>query len=119
MLLRIGNVSANLGYWLELKKEEDVGKPDAPGEPMTILSIDGVVPVSPVTPDALERPVLASAPRNVLVMPASRLELYIRNDQAHVDRDREQVYVLKTKRMVVTDDGSDIPGPRCCSRRSG
>jgi FtsP/CotA-like multicopper oxidase with cupredoxin domain len=101
LLLRIGNVSANLGYWLELKKEEDVGKPKVPGAPMRILSIDGVVPVSPVVPDALEKPVLATAPTNVLVMPASRVELYIRNDQAHT---AEQVYVLKTKPMVVSLD---------------
>jgi FtsP/CotA-like multicopper oxidase with cupredoxin domain len=104
LLLRIGNVSANLGYWLELKKEEDVGKPEIKGVPMRILSIDGVVPVSPVTPDALEKPVLASTPTDVLVMPASRVELYIRNDQAHDD---EQVYVLKTRRMVVSDPPDD------------
>jgi FtsP/CotA-like multicopper oxidase with cupredoxin domain len=107
LLLRIGNVSANLGYWLELKKEEDVGKPKVTGTQMRIVSIDGVVPVSPVAPDALEKPVLASAPTDVLVMPASRVELYVRNDQAHPD---EQVYVLKTKRMVVsTDTGAGAP----------
>jgi len=75
---------------------------------MRILSIDGVVPVSPAVPDALEKLVLASAPTDVLVMPASRVELYIRNDQAHPD---EQVYVLKTKRMVVSPKPSDGSAP--------
>jgi FtsP/CotA-like multicopper oxidase with cupredoxin domain len=107
LLLRIGNISANLGYWLELQKEEDVGKPKVTGAQMTILSIDGVVPVSPVAPDALEKPVLASRPTDVLVMPASRFELYIRNDQEHPE---EQVYVLKTRRMVVSlDTGNGAP----------
>jgi hypothetical protein len=39
LLLRIGNLSANVGYWLELYNEAD-----GTVLPLTVLSLDGVVP---------------------------------------------------------------------------
>ena len=39
LLLRLGNVGANVPYWLEIYKEDDKTV-----FPLTLLSVDGVVP---------------------------------------------------------------------------
>ena len=79
LLLRIGNLSANVAYWLELCKENTLCKT---GEtlPLTVLSLDGVVPASPVDPQRAKIPVDAFAVNDLLLMPASRAEIYVRND---------------------------------------
>src|SRR5262249_22823793 len=75
-LLRMGNVSANIGYWLELYKPSDGSV-----RPLTILSVDGVVPATPIAPSQSTQPVEAFDVKDLLLMPASRAELYLRNDQ--------------------------------------
>jgi FtsP/CotA-like multicopper oxidase with cupredoxin domain len=66
LLLRLANVSANVGYWLELIKQEDLGKPDPMRKNLSILSVDGVVPTSPVASDGAFTPILAAAPPSSL-----------------------------------------------------
>jgi FtsP/CotA-like multicopper oxidase with cupredoxin domain len=88
LLVRIGNLSANIGYDLELKPTGG-----APALKLTVLSVDGVVPAWPVTPDQSNTPVAAIAYPDLLLMPASRAEFYIRNDQKR----EEQHYILRTK----------------------
>ena len=101
LLLRIGNVSANLAYLLELCKaavfESNPDKCSDPENflPLTILSLDGVVPAKPVSPEEAKLPVQAFDVPNLLLMPASRAEIYIRNDNTpHPD---SQAYILRTK----------------------
>ena len=98
LLLRIGNLSANVAYWLELKNES-TGKT----LPLTVLSLDGVVPASPVDPGHSKIPVDAFDVNDLLLMPASRAEIYVRNDKDPPHSD-EQVYILRTKGL---DAGSD------------
>ena len=102
LLLRLGNLSANFPYWLELQDEADPTK----HLPITILSLDGVVPAAPTAPGQVEKPVQAVDYPNVLVMPAMRAEIYVRNDQK---RDAPKVYILKTRRHAVKlDDWPEI-----------
>jgi FtsP/CotA-like multicopper oxidase with cupredoxin domain len=103
LLLRIGNLSANVAYWLELCKENTLCKT---GEtlPLTVLSLDGVVPASPVDPQRAKIPVDAFAVNDLLLMPASRAEIYVRNDNQDPPHPDEQVYILRTKGL---DAGSD------------
>jgi FtsP/CotA-like multicopper oxidase with cupredoxin domain len=97
LLLRLGNLSANVAYWLELYNEKD----EVP-KPLTILALDGVVPAKPVPPDAGTKPVLADKVPDLLLMPASRVEIYVRNDvELHED---EQVYILRTKGLNAGTD---------------
>jgi FtsP/CotA-like multicopper oxidase with cupredoxin domain len=91
LLVRLANLSANVAYWLELYDEAD-GKTILP---LTLLSLDGVVPARPVRPEQANKPIRAFDVNDVLLMPASRAEIYIRNDEKpHTTR---QVYVLRTK----------------------
>lgn len=98
LLLRLGNVSANVPYWLELQDEADPTK----HLPITILSLDGVVPALPVAPGQAQKPVQAVNYDDVLMMPAMRAEIYVRNDETR--HDTPKAYVLKTKRHVVGPD---------------
>ena len=97
-LLRIGNLSANVAYWLELYNElnnDDILR-------LTILGLDGVVPAKPVNPAQADKPIAAFEVPDLLLMPASRAEIYVRNDtRRHSDT---QVYILKTKAL---DAGTD------------
>jgi FtsP/CotA-like multicopper oxidase with cupredoxin domain len=97
LLLRMGNLSPNVAYWLELKSERrgDVF-------PLTILSLDGVVPAAPVDPAQTPTPVAAFDVNDLLMMPATRAEIYIRNDNKLPHG--EQVYILRTKGV---DAGTD------------
>ena len=91
LLLRIGNLSANVAYWLELYKEGE----EKEIKRLTILSVDGVVPAKPLLPAQAERPVQAIDRPDLLLMPASRAEVYVRNDnKPHGER---EVYILRTK----------------------
>jgi FtsP/CotA-like multicopper oxidase with cupredoxin domain len=103
LLLRMGNLSANVAYWLELQNEsdeDDILK-------LTILGLDGVVPAKPVRPDEAKAPILAVNYPDLLLMPASRAEIYVRNDvKIHSD---PQVYVLRAKELNVgTDEWPEI-----------
>lgn len=97
LLLRLGNLSANFPYWLELRNEAD-----GTVLPLTILSLDGVVPAMPVAPGQTARPVKAVNYDDILMMPATRAEIYVRNDdRPHAS---PQVYILRSKRQVVSDE---------------
>ena len=96
-------LSANIGYWLELYNEADGSV-----RRLSILSLDGIVPAKPVSPDQAKLPVQAIDYKDLLLMPASRVEIYVRNDEApHADR---HVYVLRTKglRDVGDDEWPEI-----------
>jgi hypothetical protein len=99
LLLRIGNLSANVAYWLELYNES-TGKT----LPLT-LSLDGVVPARPADPKHAKIPVDAFDVNDLLLMPASRAEIYVRNDNQDPPHSDEQVYILRTKGL---DAGSDV-----------
>ena len=105
LLLRIGNLSANVTHWLELCKENTpckTGQTPAQTLPLTILSLDGVVPAKPIDPRHAGIPVDAFDVNDLLFMSASRAEIYVRNDTPHSN---EQVYFLRTKGL---DVGSDL-----------
>jgi FtsP/CotA-like multicopper oxidase with cupredoxin domain len=102
LLLRVGDLSANVPYWLELTDDKG-GK----GPKLTILSLDGVVPATPAAPGQTDKPVLALEDDNILLMPAARAEIYIRNDQE--SHSAPQTYVLRTKQHIVgTDEWPEI-----------
>lgn len=94
LLLRFGNLSSNVPYWLELASEADNSV-----VPLTVLSIDGVVPANPVLPGQAQKPIQALIDNNTLLMPAARAEVYVRNDEK--SHDAPQVYILRTKRHLV------------------
>ena len=97
--MRMGNLSSNLPYWLELQGAEGT---DGKVLPLTLLSIDGVVPAAPVLAGQSQKPVLALNDNNLLLMPAARAEIYVRNDEKpHTER---QVYILRTKRQQVSSE---------------
>jgi FtsP/CotA-like multicopper oxidase with cupredoxin domain len=103
LLLRLGNLSANIPYWLELRNENEA---DTKPLRMTILSLDGVVPAIPIAPGQAQKPVQAVDYDNVLMMPATRAEIYVRNDDK---RPTQQVYILKSKKHTVgTDEWPEI-----------
>jgi FtsP/CotA-like multicopper oxidase with cupredoxin domain len=96
LLLRLGNLSPNVAYWLELYNEKD----ETDKLPLTLLSIDGVVPAKPVD-DAGTQPAAAFPVANFLLMPASRAEIYVRNDRAQAD---QKLYILRTKGLIAGRD---------------
>jgi hypothetical protein len=97
LLIRLGNLGANVPYWLELRNEAD-----GTALPLTILSLDGVVPAAPVLPGDAQKPVQALNDDNILLMPAARAEIYVRNDEnLHA---ASQVYILRTKKHRVRQD---------------
>jgi hypothetical protein len=67
---------------------------------LTILSVDGVVPAKPVSPVDASKPVAAFEKNNLLLMPSSRAEIYIRND----DKQHSPAYVLRTKGVKAGSD---------------
>ncbi|MER8533353.1 multicopper oxidase domain-containing protein [Mesorhizobium sp. M1005] len=97
LLLRLGNLSANVGYWLELRN-----KADGTVLPLTIVGLDGVVPARPILPEQEGKPVEANDYDSLLMMPASRAEIYIRNDEK--PHDKPQEYILSTRGL---DAGTD------------
>jgi FtsP/CotA-like multicopper oxidase with cupredoxin domain len=92
-LIRMANVSANVAYWLEMKDEPT----DKDTLKLTILSRDGVVPAKTTVSSHPLKPILAEDADDLLLMPASRVEFYLRNDCRHTD---EKVYILKTKGLI-------------------
>ena len=90
LLLRLGNLSSNVVYWLELYNEQD----DSEKEKLLLLGIDGVVPAKPVLADPNRQPVRATAVNDLVFMPASRAEILIRNDCL---RPKAKTYILRTK----------------------
>ncbi|MGH6826382.1 multicopper oxidase domain-containing protein [Methyloceanibacter sp.] len=98
LLLRMGDLSANVAYWLELYNERD----ETEKLPLTILGLDGVVPAKPVSPEEAKRPIAAFEVNDLLLMPASRAEIYVRNDvKTHTDT---LVYILRTKGLKAGTD---------------
>lgn len=93
LLLRFGNLSPNVVYWLELYDEQNEGDK----EKLLLLSIDGVVPAKPVLADPNRQPVKATAVNDLVLMPASRAEILIRNDCL---RPQAKTYILRTKGVV-------------------
>jgi len=93
LLLRLGNLSPNVAYWLELYNEAD----ETDKLPLTLLSIDGVVPAKPVNEAGAAQPVAAFPVPDFLFMPASRAEIYVRNDIEHA---KPKVYILRTKGLI-------------------
>lgn len=103
LLLRLGNLSANIPYWLELRNENEA---DTKPLRMTILSLDGVVPAIPIAPGQAQKPVQAVDYDDVLMMPATRAEIYVRNDDKRLT---QQVYILKSKKHTIgTDEWPEI-----------
>jgi FtsP/CotA-like multicopper oxidase with cupredoxin domain len=90
LLLRLGNLSPNVVYWLELTNETN----DTDREKLLLVGVDGVVPAKAVLADPNRLPVRATAVDDLVLMPASRAEIFIRNDCL---RPQEQTYVLRTK----------------------
>jgi FtsP/CotA-like multicopper oxidase with cupredoxin domain len=98
LLLRLGNLSANVPYWLELYNEAD----EKDVLPLTILSLDGVVPARPALPDQAAQALQAINYLNLLMMPATRAEIYVRNDEKpHAAR---KVYILRTRGFQTFQD---------------
>jgi FtsP/CotA-like multicopper oxidase with cupredoxin domain len=98
LLLRLGNLSSNVTYWLELRKKSTLET-----VPLTILALDGVVPARPEDPTQPSKiPVEAIFTNDLLLMSASRAEIYIRNDET--EHKEELVYIMRTKQL---DTGSD------------
>lgn len=97
LLLRMGNLSPNVAYWLELRSEKT-------GEvlPLTLLSVDGVVPSRPKAAGDAPSDLEASNVASLVLMPASRTEIYVRNDQKQ--RTQEETYVLSTRGLNAGTD---------------
>jgi hypothetical protein len=98
LLVRMGNLSANVGYDLTLTEKDK-----APPRDLTVLSLDGVVPAFPVLQEQADTAVEAVTYPHILLMPSSRVEFYVRNDE--IIHPEEQHYVLRTK--GVRDIGND------------
>lgn len=109
-LWRVANLSASVTYELEV-----VPDPPERGDPLTfdLLSVDGVVPAKPVPePDAVRAediPVAASQHTSILLMPAGRADIYVRNDGGS---EAERNYVLRTTGLhtgASPEDGDTWP----------
>ena len=97
LLLRLGNLSSNVVYWLELYNERNMDEK----ENLFLLSVDGVVPAKPVTGDPNRQPVRATPVEELLFMPASRAEIYIRNDCRRLE---QKTLILRTKGVIAGND---------------
>ncbi|MBL4803129.1 MAG: multicopper oxidase domain-containing protein [Emcibacter sp.] len=112
VLLRLGNLSPNFSYWLELYDEEasDLANDKVVPKKMTILSVDGVVPGKPQSGgDGAELISVESySVPDLLLMPASRVEVYI-DRRDIVDPTKDTTFVLRTKKLVAGLEGvSDV-----------
>lgn len=95
-LLRIANTSASVSYVLSLFER------DAPGVrlPFELLSVDGVVPT---TKSGAGAGPIAPTAESLLLMPAGRAEIYIRNDQPSANA---RHLVLRTEGLHTGGDAS-------------
>ncbi len=96
LVLRLGNLSSNVAYWLEL-----YNKKTGAVRPISILSVDGVVPGKPIDPSDPGIPIDAFDVNDLLLMPASRVEFYVRNDSPRLE---DEVYILRTKGLNAGTD---------------
>lgn len=114
LLIRMGNVSSNIGYVLEMSSEADGSV-----LPLTVLSVDGVVPGRPLLPDQGDTPIEAADVEQLLLMPASRVEFYVRNDQT--PHSNELVYTLRTKGLkgIGDDEWPEIQLARIVLKPNG
>lgn len=104
VLIRLGNLSPNFAYWLELYDENSPAKT----KKMTIVSVDGVVPAKPQPASDPGGQISIPSYRvsDLLLMPASRVEIYI--DRREVDDPTEdKTFVLRTKELD-TGRGGDV-----------
>jgi FtsP/CotA-like multicopper oxidase with cupredoxin domain len=106
VLVRIGNLSANVGYWLEADNEDPKAKEKL--LQLSLIGLDGVVPARPQPPQNADRPIAANNVDDLLLMPASRAEIYIRNDENK--HDEEQVFILSSKGLsnIGADDWPQV-----------
>jgi FtsP/CotA-like multicopper oxidase with cupredoxin domain len=104
LLLRLGNLSPNVVYWLELYNENN----EADREKLLLVGIDGVVPAKVVSADPNRQPVRATPVEDLVLMPASRAEIFIRNDCL---RPQEQTYILRTKGLKAGTSGQSDRWP--------
>jgi FtsP/CotA-like multicopper oxidase with cupredoxin domain len=100
VLLRIGNLSANVGYWLEADNENPNAKQKL--LQLSLIGLDGIVPARPQPPENADKPIAANNVNNLLLMPASRAEIYIRNDENK--HDDEQDFILSSKGLLGIGD---------------
>ena len=101
------NLSASVTYRLEIVPDSPEG-----GEalPLDLLSVDGVVPAEPVPdPAAGLVPVAVVRLTSLLLMPAGRADIYLRNDAG---ADTERSYVLRTTGLDTGESGDDWPEVR-------
>jgi FtsP/CotA-like multicopper oxidase with cupredoxin domain len=113
-LLRMGNLSANIAYWLEVGCEEGKGCDQLPEDErkikrLEVLSLDGVVPAEVTEPvDSTKPKANTFLVPNLLLMPASRAELYVRNDFPH---EKPIFLILRTKSFFTSlaSDADVIP----------
>jgi FtsP/CotA-like multicopper oxidase with cupredoxin domain len=105
VLLRIGNLSANVGYWLEADNEDPNAKQKL--LPLSLVAVDGIVPARPQPPENADKPIAANNVNNLLLMPASRAEIYIRNDENKYDD--EQDFILSSKGLLHNIGDDDWP----------
>jgi FtsP/CotA-like multicopper oxidase with cupredoxin domain len=99
-LWRVANLSASVTYRLEIVPDTSGG-----GEPLPfdLLSVDGVVPAEPVAGPA---PVAAGQLTSLLLMPAGRADIYLRNDAG---TGAERSYVLRTAGLDTGESGDRWP----------
>jgi FtsP/CotA-like multicopper oxidase with cupredoxin domain len=97
LLLRIGNTSASATYVLSLI---DQNAPDV-RIPFELLSVDGVVPT--IKSGARNQSIAAPTTESIRLMPASRAEIYIRNDQPSSNARR---IVLRTEGLHTGSDAA-------------
>jgi FtsP/CotA-like multicopper oxidase with cupredoxin domain len=100
VLLRIGNLSANVGYWLEADNEDP--KAEKKLLQLSLIGLDGIVPARPQQPENADTPIAANNVNNLLLMPASRAEIYVRNDENK--HDDEQDFILSSKGLLGIGD---------------
>ena len=103
-LLRVANLSSNFTYELMLV-------PKSGGDPykFDLLTVDGVVPGNPVPTTTRDIPVEATSLTKLVLMPASRAEVYVRNDGRDAAPERE--FILRTEEIhtSMAGPGDDWP----------
>ena len=101
----MANLSASVTYRLEIVPDTTGGgKP----LPFDLLSVDGVVPAEPVAGPGAAGPAPVAAARltSLLLMPAGRADIYLRNDAG---TGAERSYILRTAGLDTGEFGDRWP----------
>jgi FtsP/CotA-like multicopper oxidase with cupredoxin domain len=106
VLLRFGNLSANVGYWLEADNEDPKAKEKL--LQLSLIGLDGIVPARPQPPENADKPIAANNVNNLLLMPAARAEIYIRNDENKHDDEQDFILTSKGLRGIGNDDWPQV-----------